>query len=200
MSVPTSYFDQMYAENADPWSLADRWYEQRKYALTLASLPQQRFRRAFEPGCSVGVLTAGLADRCDRLLAVDLVGPVADATADRLRGRPNVEIAQMAVPEEWPTGSFDLIVLSEIGYYFDPPRLATLVSRAADSLEPGGTLVAVHWRHPVASYSGTGDEVHRAIRRDLRLSPLVQHEEADFLLDVLATAPASSVAAAEGLV
>ena len=29
----------MYAESADPWQLAGRWYEQRKYAITLALLP-----------------------------------------------------------------------------------------------------------------------------------------------------------------
>ena len=55
-----------------PWGFADRWYEQRKYALTVASLPRPRYRRAFEIGCSVGVLTALLGERCGELLAVDV--------------------------------------------------------------------------------------------------------------------------------
>lgn len=58
MSTPPAYFEAMYAGAVDPWDLAGRWYEQRKYALTLASLPRPRYRAAFEPGCSVGVLTA----------------------------------------------------------------------------------------------------------------------------------------------
>lgn len=38
-STPASYFTGMYADAPDPWRLADRWYEHRKYTLTLASLP-----------------------------------------------------------------------------------------------------------------------------------------------------------------
>lgn len=37
----------------DPWDFESRWYEQRKYALSAAMLPKPRYRRAFEPGCSI---------------------------------------------------------------------------------------------------------------------------------------------------
>ena len=69
MSLDTGYFDQMYAAAPDPWGLSTRWYEARKYALTLALLPEPRYRDAFEPGCSVGVLTGMLAARCGQVLA-----------------------------------------------------------------------------------------------------------------------------------
>jgi chemotaxis methyl-accepting protein methylase len=39
---------------------------------------------------------------------------------------------------------FDLIVLSEAGYYFDVESLAVLARRLAESLNPGGELIAVH--------------------------------------------------------
>ena len=39
--LSTRYFDRMYSESADPWQLGGRWYEQRKYAITLALLPYQ---------------------------------------------------------------------------------------------------------------------------------------------------------------
>ena len=45
--LPDGYFDQMYAAAADPWDLATRWYEQRKYAITMALLPDRRYRHAF---------------------------------------------------------------------------------------------------------------------------------------------------------
>ena len=38
MSVATPYFDQLFAGNDDPWAFRQRWYEQRKRALTLAVL------------------------------------------------------------------------------------------------------------------------------------------------------------------
>ena len=44
--LPDGYFDQMYAEAADPWQLAGRWYERRKYAITMALLPYPRYRHA----------------------------------------------------------------------------------------------------------------------------------------------------------
>ena len=37
--LPDAYFDRIYAESADPWQLQSRWYERRKYAITLALLP-----------------------------------------------------------------------------------------------------------------------------------------------------------------
>lgn len=52
--TPAAYFEDMYRDAADPWHLAERWYERRKYDLTLAGLPLPRYRRAFEPACSVG--------------------------------------------------------------------------------------------------------------------------------------------------
>ena len=42
MSLTGDYFDRMYAGAADPWGFGSRWYEQRKYALTLAALPGRR--------------------------------------------------------------------------------------------------------------------------------------------------------------
>ena len=58
MNVAAEYFEAMYRESQDPWSLSTRWYERRKYALTVAALPRARYRSAFEPGCSVGELSA----------------------------------------------------------------------------------------------------------------------------------------------
>ncbi|MGH3325681.1 MAG: SAM-dependent methyltransferase, partial [Streptomyces sp.] len=107
MNTPSTYFEQLYSGSADPWQLSDRWYEQRKYAHTLAALPQRRYRSAFEPGCSVGVLTARLAERCDSLLATDRVAAAAGLAAARTRELPGVRVEQLAIPEEWPAGSFE---------------------------------------------------------------------------------------------
>ena len=39
VTLPPAYFDAMYQAAADPWGFEDRWYEQRKYAISLALLP-----------------------------------------------------------------------------------------------------------------------------------------------------------------
>ncbi len=199
-SLDPAFFDDFYvAGGPDPWGFTDRWYEQRKRALTLAALPRPRFRRAFEPGCSIGVLTAELAGRCDQVLATDPAAAAVAAATARLAGVPGVDVRRSRVPHEWPEGSFDLVVLSEVGYYCDAPDLHRLVDLAASSLTDDGVLVACHWRHTVAEYPVSGDAVHEALLAHPRLAALARHTEEDFLLDVLVPAPAVSVARATGL-
>ncbi|QMU76703.1 methyltransferase domain-containing protein [Streptacidiphilus sp. PB12-B1b] len=209
MSTPTpeDYFTRMYRDADDPWQLGNRWYEQRKYALTVAALPRERYRSGFEPACSAGVLSGLLADRCDRLLSCDRSPRAVAAARARLAGRGQVRVEQRLLPEQWPDERFDLVVLSEFLYYLGPDGLRDVLGRAVASLEPGGSLVAVHWRPPVAEHSQTGDAVHRAVRGTPGLVRIASHAEPDFLLDVLVRSapdgpvdPAGlSVAAAEGL-
>ncbi|PWI42924.1 SAM-dependent methyltransferase [Streptomyces sp. ICBB 8177] len=208
MSTPAQYFAEMYRDSDDPWRLAERWYERRKYALTMAALPRERYRDAFEPACSVGVLTRLLADRCDRLLSCDRVPRAVDAARRRVAGLAHATVEQRVLPAQWPTDRrFDLVVLSEMLYYFSPDEERTLLDQATASLEPQGTLVAVHWRHPVDDHAQTGDEAHRVLRSVPGLARVAAHEEPDFLLEVFARSsrpgadPRSlSVAALEGLV
>ncbi|MEW2544229.1 SAM-dependent methyltransferase [Streptomyces sp. NPDC047002] len=204
MSTPAGYFEGMYASAADPWDLAGRWYERRKYAMTLAALPRERYRSAFEPGCSVGVLTAALAPRCDRLLSVDRVPSAVATAAQRVHDLPQVEVAELVVPEQWPEGRFDLVVLSELLYYFDDAARRLLLERATGSLEAGGTLAAVHWDHPVPDHLRTGSELAAELASAPGLSQLTEVRDRDFRLQVFARLAADgsgglSPAAAEGL-
>jgi SAM-dependent methyltransferase len=201
MSLGTGYFDQMYAAAEDPWGLATRWYEARKYALSLALLPERRYGQAFEPGCSVGVLTGLLAARCDQVLAWDASAAAVRAAAGRTAGLPNVCVRRGAIPGDWPDGQFDLIVFSEVLYYFAGGDLDKVLDRAVASLRPGGSLLAVHWRHPVADYPRGGDDVHQVLAARPDLARRVGHTEPDFTAGVYQRAgrPLLSVAEAEGL-
>ncbi len=192
MSLPVGYFDAMYAAAEDPWGFTERWYEQRKYALTLAVLPRRRYATALEVGCSVGVLTAQLARRCDALTALDPSASALSTAATRVPS--GVRLVQAGVPGGWPDGAYELIVLSEVAYYLDDTDLDRLLDLVQRDLR--GHLVACHWRHPVADYPQTGDAVHaRIASRFPRLSRLA---EEDVLLEVFGEGP--SVARAEGLV
>ena len=180
-----SYFEQLYADSDDPWQLAEKHYEHRKYDLTLAALPRPRYGRAFEPGCSIGVLTRLLAGRCDELVATDPV----DRALDRARSTvdaPHVTFGRGRVPDDWPEGSFDLIVLSELLYFLSAPDRLDVVERATESLAPDGHLVLVHWRWPFEAATCTGDEAHADVRAHARATRVVEHVEDDFRLEVLA--------------
>jgi len=200
-TLAAGYFDAMYAAAADPWGFEDRWYERRKYAISLAMLPAARYRNGFEPGCSIGVLTGLLAGRCDALLSCDLAAAAVRAAARRTSGLSHVRVERRDIPRQWPSGRFDLIVLSEILYYFGDHDLEQVLKNAVAALEPEGTLLAVHWRHPVADYPRPGDDVHRALARQPGLARLVRHAEPDFLAEVYLRTDGApvSVAQATGL-
>ena len=76
------YFEDVYGANDDPWNFETSEYEHAKYARTLAALPRARYGRALEVGCSIGVLTWDLSERCDSLLAVDAAENVAVRAAE----------------------------------------------------------------------------------------------------------------------
>ena len=182
-STGRRYFAEMYESDGDPWDFESSAYEHRKYALTLASLPRPRYGSAFEPGCSIGVLTGMLAARCDHLLATDVVPAALVRARNRLASQRHVTLEQQAIPEDWPEAMFDLIVLSEIAYYFDASDLARVIALVVKSTGTGAQVLGVHWRG-ATDYPLSGDSVHEIIAATPELAPVVHHVETDFILDV----------------
>jgi len=192
-----AYFDALYRAAEDPWGLSDRFYERRKRALLIASLPKPRFRRTFEPGRATGLITKELANRSDTVVAWDGARAAVDQTTRRLAGEianGRVRVERALIPQQWPPRAFDLIVVSEVGYFC--PDQALLRTRVERSLTADGVLVACHWRHPAADHPVGAEEVHAGLGRGLH--SLAAHREADFLLDVW-TRDGVSVAAATGV-
>ena len=155
----------------------------------MAALPRRHYKRVFEPGCSIGVLTRMLAERAESVVASD-VSLAALETARRSGLPGNVQLDQAVIPHQWPPGRFDLIVFSELGYYFDEADLDTFISRAASCLD--GDLIAVHWRPPVFDYPGDAARVHEALAAS-GLHRLACYEEELFLLDLFAVDTAAGL-------
>jgi hypothetical protein len=190
MTLPGTYFDDLYAGSPDPWGFTDRWYERRKRALTLALLPEPRYAAAYEPGCSIGVLTRELAGRCDELLATDVSAAAVAAAGERCADLAHVTCEQATLPADWPARAFDLVVLSELGYYFDRTDLAAVAAYACGN----DTVLAVHWRHPVKDYPLGGDEVHLAIAKEAAaqgLFALARYRDEDVVAEVWRRDPQS---------
>lgn len=181
--VEDDALDQVHRDRPDPWQVESA-YERRKRALTLASLPRERYRSALEVGCSVGALAVDLADRCDRVLAIDDSEAAIDLARRRTAGIAHLEVHRARVPEQWPEGRHDLVSISEVGYFLSPRQLDEVVGLALSTLTDDGHLVLCHWRHQPVGWPLAGPAVHDAFLAT-GAPVLVEHHEPDFDLLVL---------------
>jgi len=177
------YFEDLYASNEDPWRFETSSYERDKYDRTVAALEGRRFGRGLEMGCSIGVLTERLAGVCDELVAVDVSERAVATARRRLAGREGVTVECRSLPEETPDGPFDLIVCSEVLYYFDADLLAVVLNELGARLATGGSLLAVHWRPETRTYPLQGAEVHELLRARPGFEPGFSESTEHYLLD-----------------
>ncbi len=177
--------DELHRSVAEPWGADTRWYEERKRALALAMLPARHHGRVLELGCSTGVLTRALAERCDDVLAVDSSRAAVEAARRRTEDLANVEVQQRLLPEDWPDGRYDVIVLSEVGYFLSPVDLDELVRQSANGLDRDGLVLLAHWRHPVQGWPLDGAAVHRAFEALPGWSRIAEYRDRDVELLLL---------------
>ena len=83
------------------------------------------------------------------------------------------------VPAERP----DLIVFSEIGYYFPLHEVGRIGCFLGEQLAPGGELLAVHWLGCSVDHVLHGDEVHEKLRETLPLAWITGAHHKGFRLD-----------------
>ena len=186
--------DELHREVEEPWGVDTRWYEVRKRALLSALLPRRTFRRGLDVGCSTGVVTSDLASRCGELVAVDDSAAALFVARRRLRDHEHVEVLRATVPEELPAGPFDLVVVSEMGYFLSPRHLGQLVAGVASRLAPDGVVLLCHWRHPVDGWLLDGPAVHRAFESGLGAERLAAYVDRDVELLLLGPGDALPVA------
>lgn len=161
-SLPPSYFDALYQTDPDPWKFATSEYEAEKYAATIAVLQERHYRSALEVGGSIGILTQKLAAACNLVLSIDVSQTAQAQAIQRCQQLPHVRFALMNFPQEYPHETFDLILVSEVGYYWCYNDLYIAQQRMFELLEPNGHLLLVHWLPRSPGYPLTGDEVHNS--------------------------------------
>ncbi len=183
-SLDEAYFSAIYAASDDPWSFASSAYEAEKYAATLAALPQPRFARALEIGCSIGVLTARLAERAEELVAIDIDARALALARTRCAAYANVRFERRAFPHETVAGRFDLVVVSEVAYYWSDADFALARSWIA-AHAPDGFVELVHFTPVVEGYVRTGDAVHEAFLADTRFVRVAGARYERYRLDLL---------------
>jgi protein-L-isoaspartate O-methyltransferase len=159
-SLQPKYFEDMYRQNPDPWDFETSDYEAQKYQTTIEALPNPRYSNALEVGGSIGVLTALLAQRCDSVLSLDVSQTAQQQAIARCQDLPQVRFNIAQVPQDFPQETFDLILLSEVGYYLSWSDLKQTQQLIIKYLKTNGHLLLVHWTLFAKDYPLTGDQVH----------------------------------------
>ena len=95
----------------------------------------------------------------------------------------------MFVPDQWPKGAFELILLSEVVYYLSRGDVGRLAARVTNSLATGGSVILVHWTG-LTNYPLSGDEAAALFIEPVGPACVVDRADryAEFRLDVLTRA------------
>ena len=158
-----AFFEAKYQKRADPWSFSSRPSELFRDDHIMDALAERRYASAFEPGCSIGVLTGRLASVCDHVHALDFSATAAARAGERCAGLPNVMVECASIPDVLPSATTDLLVLSEIGYYLSLAEWTSLAEAMIKPLRSGATILAAHWLGYSEDHTLSGDEVHSAL-------------------------------------
>lgn len=177
-------FEALYRADPDPWGYLASAYEQRKYAATLAACGPGRYSCALELGGSIGVFSALLAPRTERLITVDASPTAVSLAVPRLAAHPQAQAIVGPIPDAVPEYPFDLVVASEILYYLTDDELAGTLSLLERNMIGGALLVAVHWRPPGPERPRDAERAHAALRAAPWLTPANRGGTADYLLEV----------------
>lgn len=163
-------FERRYQDKADPWDFATSSYELGRYETLLNSLSATKYGCVYEPGCSVGVLTQHLAKIAGRVIATDFAPSAVEQAKARCAGLHNVEIEVGDVSRYRLVAAPDLIVFSEIGYYFPASELRHVANFLAEQLASQGELLAAHWLGRSNDHVLHGHAVHEQLLAVLPLT------------------------------
>lgn len=151
------HFAGLYAGSDDPWHYRSSAYEAAKYAATIAALTRPRYHAALEIGCSIGELTALIATRAEAVTGIDLSRRAVTLARRRLRPMSHVQVERLTVPTEWPTGRWDLFVISEVIYYLSEAEISLLAERLTDARIAPAEIVIVNWNGPTDTPLSPGE-------------------------------------------
>ena len=185
-TLTPEYFEKVYEASDDPWNFQTSEYEAGKYKATLSALPREKYENAFEIGCSIGILTKMLADKCKNLFSVDVSEKALEQAEKRCRNLENVRFQKMQIPEDFPVANFDLILVSEVGYYLSKADWKKAMTKIYEHLIEKGQVALVHWTPFVHDYPQSGDEIHDSFTEfaENKMRKLSEKKAEKYRLDV----------------
>jgi len=103
---------------------------------------ERRFRNALEVGCAEGFFTQALAERCDRLLALDISSVALARARQRCDWGERVSFAEWDLRVDPLPDTYDLIVMIHaLEYIRNPFYIRRARAKLVKGLRPGGYLL-----------------------------------------------------------
>ena len=143
-------FERLYLESPDPWNYQTSVYERRKYEYVLARALQQTSanRSVLEVGCSVGVFSRMLAERFERVTAIDVSKEALAAASHYNRDAGNIrfvhsDLQLFAARSFDKDEQYDAIFCAEILYYIEQKDVEIVCGQLEKYLSASGIIVLV---------------------------------------------------------
>jgi SAM-dependent methyltransferase len=144
--VTWSRYTEDYAAHTDPWGHEVTPFNFEKFQAVTELLDGvrngARFERAWEIGCSEGIMTVRLAQICERLCAVDFIQLALERTRLRCQQFSNISFSQWDLKYDPAPGLFDLIVITDVlGSFARRGDVCRACDKVVSALAPGGYLL-----------------------------------------------------------
>lgn len=133
-----------WGRRVNSWDHADSPGLDRVVEAVLDRVPQGRLGTVVDIGAGTGRLTLPLAERSERMIAVDVSAAMLDRLSERAAGSGLSTVETSATPAEqldFEAGSVDLVVSNYALHHLRDADKAALVKAAAQWLKPGGLIV-----------------------------------------------------------
>lgn len=150
------------------WALSAE-HERLRHQSIMSALPRRYYAHAFEPGCGAGELTAQLVKTCGRVSAIDVLPDKVARARARCAPWGSADIRCADLRDHMPEKPVDLMVFSELGYYFSAPELIDIARNLVNRMTPGGEFIAAHSLNPEMDPVLHADAVHCQLLANLPL-------------------------------
>jgi SAM-dependent methyltransferase len=142
-----SSFDRIYVAQMDPWGYAFEPFERERHRLATELLDTARegrpFGCVFEIGCSEGMFSAVLAERCESLLAVDFSRIALKHARNRRDWGNSVIFQEWDLRRDPIPGQFDLVVVMDVFMYIRRPKMMRIAfEKLVATMKPGALVLA----------------------------------------------------------
>lgn len=153
-------FDATFAAHPDPWRTHTARDEASKRQAILRALGRGRTGRVLELGCGNGSNSVRLARRALYLSACDGTVTATRLTRAALAEAPGARVCTCVLPNQFPRGRFEAIVIAELLYYMLRWQMQQLARRVARALVPGGRVVLAHHHIDFHDTAQTARAIH----------------------------------------